>query len=147
MNWGHKITIVFIAFAAMMIYMVVRSFQANVDLVSEDYYLQELNYQEQIDKKQNLINDKRQVTHQMTDEGILLNFSRSSSIENIKGTVNIYRPSEADMDQTLDISLDSQYTQLISPRLLSPGKYVLKIDWSEDETLYYQEIELLIPGV
>jgi nitrogen fixation protein FixH len=147
MNWGHKITIIFIAFAAMMIYMVVKSFQTNVDLVSEDYYIQELNYQEQIDKKKNVKVDQKQISHQLTADGLELAFAANTDLSLIEGTINLYRPSEADMDQAMSIALDSMKRQLIAPDLFIPGKYILKIDWKEGSTSYYQEIQLLVPGV
>ena len=146
MNWGHKITIVFIAFAAMMIYMVVTSYQANVDLVTEDYYLQELNYQDQIDKKQNVKADQKEVRYELTQAGLELYFPPGAN-EPLTGIIHMYRPSEADLDQKLDIATDSTGIQIIGPKQLVPGKYVLKIDWQEGGTPYYQEIELLIPGV
>lgn len=147
MNWGHKITLIFIAFAAMMIYMVVRSFQANVDLVSEDYYLQELNYQQQIDKKNNVAAQQKEVVSRLTVNGVELQFAETVDPGQLSGTINLYRPSEADMDRAVAIALDSQRKQMIAPELLQPGKYILKIDWKEGNTPFYQEIELLIPGV
>jgi nitrogen fixation protein FixH len=146
MNWGHKITIIFVAFAGMMIYMVVRSFQANVDLVTEDYYIQELNFQQQIDKTKNVKADQKEVSHRLTIEGVELQFSEKSTLSNLEGNINIYRPSEADMDKSISIALDSQMKQMISPEFFIPGKYILKIDWKEGETPYYQEIELMVPG-
>jgi nitrogen fixation protein FixH len=146
MNWGHKITLVFIAFAAMMIYMVVKSFQTNVDLVSEDYYMQELNYQQQIDKKKNVKTDQKAIEYKLTSNGVELIFSESTMLSAIEGTINLYRPSEADMDQQLIINLDSMKRQRITPEMLVPGKYILKIDWKEGEIPYYQEIQLLVPG-
>lgn len=145
-HWGHKVTILFVAFAAMMIYMVVRSFQANVDLVSEDYYMQELNYQQQIDKKQNVKEKQRQVTHRLTAAGVELQFAAQNVQQETQGQINIYRPSEADMDKILPIALDDQLKQVISPQWLLPGKYILKIDWTEGNIPFYQEIELQIPG-
>ena len=49
MNWGHKLMIVFIAFAAMMSYLAYRAFKTEFELVDKDYYKNELKYQEVID--------------------------------------------------------------------------------------------------
>ena len=128
MNWGHKIAIIFVAFATMMIYMVVRSFQANVDLVTEDYYIQELNFQQQIDKTKNVRLDEKEVSHRFTMDGVELQFSEKTLSGELEGNINIYRPSEADMDKSVTIALDSQRKQMISPEFFVPGKYILKID-------------------
>jgi hypothetical protein len=55
MNWGYKIAITFILFGALIIFMVVKSFQQNIDLVTDDYYQEELKYQQQIDKLENTL--------------------------------------------------------------------------------------------
>ena len=147
MNWGHKITLVFLGFVIMMVYMVVKSFQANVDLVSEDYYLEELNYQQQIDKKNNVEAANMAIKYQITPEGVFLTFPDQTYLEKVSGSINLYRPSAASMDVQLSIALDSQFRQLIRPDQFSPGKYILKIDWTDGGKPYYQEIDLLIPGV
>ena len=53
MNWGTKIVFSFIAFAGLIITMVVISMRQDVSLVAKDYYVQEIAYQDQIDKIQN----------------------------------------------------------------------------------------------
>jgi hypothetical protein len=142
MNWGHKLTLVFIAFAAFMIYMVVRSFQANVDLVTEDYYLEEINYQEKIDKISNVKRFDKAVDYRLTMEGVELTFPENSA----NGTVHLYRPSEADQDKKYDLIVDEHNRFLIGIKDLRPGKFRIKLDWSDGAVPYYQEIEVLIPG-
>ena len=46
---GHAITIVFISFTVYILSFVYRSFTNEVDLVAEDYYAQEIAYQDRID--------------------------------------------------------------------------------------------------
>ena len=53
MNWGNRIILVFVCFIAFILSMVTRAFQQDFDLVAEDYYAQELNYQK---KKVNYYN-------------------------------------------------------------------------------------------
>src|SRR6478609_1391336 len=49
MNWGHKLTIVFVGFALLIGTLVYKCIQQKFDLVSDDYYTQELKYQDKID--------------------------------------------------------------------------------------------------
>ena len=49
-NWGYKILIVYLAFAGGILYMVYLTTLQNRDLVSENYYEEELAYQKVIDK-------------------------------------------------------------------------------------------------
>jgi hypothetical protein len=50
MNWGKSIMWVFIAFAAGMMFLVYRATQTQFELVEDDYYEQELNFQNQINQ-------------------------------------------------------------------------------------------------
>ena len=50
MNWGFKILMLYAAFVGMIIFLVFRTAHENIDLVTEDYYQQELAFQNKIDQ-------------------------------------------------------------------------------------------------
>ena len=50
MNWGYKILMVYVIFIAGILLLVFKSSSQNQDLVTEDYYEQELKYQQKIDE-------------------------------------------------------------------------------------------------
>ncbi len=49
-NWGYKIVLVYSVFVAGILYLVVQSSRQQMDLVTDDYYAQEIRYQEKIDQ-------------------------------------------------------------------------------------------------
>ena len=49
-NWGYKIVLVYCVFVAGILYLVVQSSRQQMDLVTDDYYAQEIKYQEKIDQ-------------------------------------------------------------------------------------------------
>jgi hypothetical protein len=49
-SWGIKIAMLYCGFVALIIIMVSMAMNQKIDLVSKDYYEQELNYQKKIDK-------------------------------------------------------------------------------------------------
>lgn len=53
MNWGYRLTFLFVGFAAMMITLVYKATHTRYELVSKDYYSEELRYQEKIDGMNN----------------------------------------------------------------------------------------------
>ncbi len=65
-NWGHKLTLGFVAFAGMIVYMVVQSMHTRYDLVSNEYYKDELQYQQVIDgaSRANMLGSRTTVTQQ-----------------------------------------------------------------------------------
>lgn len=145
MNWGYKITITFILFGALIIFMVVKSFQQNIDLVTEDYYGEELKYQEQIEKMENVNALETKVTAKLTDLGVLISFPDHVPYEKISGKVQLYRPSQSAGDKFYDVALDTNYALTIKSSDLRPGKYLLKIDWSDGVKPYFQEISVFVP--
>jgi nitrogen fixation protein FixH len=143
-NWGHKIALSFTAFAALMIFMVVKSFQQNIDLVAEDYYLQELTYQDQIDRIKNAKALSEAFSATVKGGEILLKYPKDLNPNRVTGKVVLYRPSYAALDQEFEVKANPNGEQLLAPSKLLPGKYRLKIQASTDIE-YYQELELFIP--
>ncbi len=137
MNWGHGLTLAFIAFAGLMIFMTVKSFQQNIDLVTEDYYREELAYQSRIDQ---IENSKAGNQVEIVEEGkeIYLNFPVTPE----SGRIHMYRPSDQRLDKLFDLSLAKNET--ISSQGMVPGYYILKLNWSDQKQEYYQEKGLFI---
>ncbi len=42
MNWGYRVALLYISFAGLIIFLVTKSVNEKVDLVTPDYYAQEL---------------------------------------------------------------------------------------------------------
>lgn len=137
MNWGHGIAIFFTCFVGFMLFLVVKSFQQNIDLVTENYYEQELQYQHQIEKIMNTQQLEETVKITTEKEGIQLSFPRLSAA--IEGQVQIFRPSDARFDLLEDLLPDSQNQQLIATGSLPPGFYRIKINWQSAGKDYYTE--------
>jgi hypothetical protein len=53
MNWGYRLTLLFIGFAALMFTLVYKATHTRYELVSKDYYSEELRYQDKIDGMNN----------------------------------------------------------------------------------------------
>ena len=53
MNWGNKLVVVFIVFGAFIGYLVYQAVNTKYDLVSKEYYKDELRYQDTIDRQKN----------------------------------------------------------------------------------------------
>lgn len=142
-NWGTAIVIAFVAFISFIMYFVI-SMSTNKkfdhDLVTEDYYQQELKYQDDINKVQNAKKLNQNIEFKKTDEGIILSFPKDLNTNNIKGKVFLYRPSNKQLDFEMPISL-SNHNLLIPDNSLLDGRWDIKIDWSykTDEFMFKKE--------
>ena len=101
LNWGTGIVIAFIAFIGFIMYFVINmntNDKYDHDLVTEDYYAQELIYQQEIDAEKNLQLLSQEIKGRKTNEGWLLEFPQEIESEKIEGTVFLYRPSNEHLD-------------------------------------------------
>ncbi|NRB59379.1 MAG: FixH family protein [Winogradskyella sp.] len=137
-NWGTAIVIAFIGFIGFIMYFVVNMAtddKYDHDLVVEDYYQQELAFQTDIDKEKNAKKLATNITWKKTNEGIVFTFPQELNIENIQGTVFLYRPSNKHLDIETPISL-SNHNLLIPDNRLLDGRWNIKIDWQHNNQSY-----------
>lgn len=131
LNWGTGIVLAFIGFIAFIMYFII---SMNVDdkydhdLVSEDYYSDELKYQADIDKLKNANDLSTNISYERTDEGLKINFPEDINYKEITGNMFLYRPSNKQLDFETAISLSNSYL-LIPDKRLVDGRWNIKIDW------------------
>jgi len=137
-NWGHGIILAlgsFIAFILFMIF-IFPDGQQNAEMVSDDYYGDELNYQQVIDAKKNADLLKDSLRYEQFASGIKVNFPQSITPENGKVHFDLYRTNDANLDVKKDLNLDGQKSFTIPKQVLSPGSYTLKVQWNQDKKPY-----------
>lgn len=137
-NWGTGIVIAFIAFISFIMYFVINMMtndKYEFDLVTENYYGQELEFQHDLDKQENAKNLEENISWSRTNDGILIQFPENLEIHNITGNVFLYRPSNKHLDFETEISLSS-HTLLIPDKRLLGGPWNIKVDWQYKENSY-----------
>lgn len=140
-HWGHGITIFYTLFVITVVSVLIASFSVDRSLVADDYYAKDLAYQGQYNKAQNALNatqDKLGINIITEQEIIEITIF---SVSPVKGEIHFYRPSDQSQDFTIDIT--SKRTTLSISKLLK-GKWILKVEWTEGKTPYYQERQIYI---
>lgn len=112
------------------------------DLVVEDYYKQELQFQSDIDKETNARKLATNISWKKTAEGIVITFPEQMDFEAIKGSVFLYRPSNKQLDFETPISL-SDHNLLIPDKRLLDGRWNIKVDWTYKNAAYLYKKEIL----
>ncbi|MEM6719314.1 MAG: FixH family protein [Bacteroidota bacterium] len=143
-NWGTGIVIAFIAFISFIMYFVVNmnvQEKYDHDLVTDQYYEEELQYQSNIDKERNAKKLAEDVRLKQTTEGIEIQFPTAVDNTKITGKVFLYRPSNRQFDFEIPISL-SHHTLLIPNNRLLGGRWNIKVDWSDGKTEYLFKEEI-----
>jgi len=143
-NWGTAMVIAMVLFMAFILQFVYRSIALDKyehQLVSEDYYKDELYYQQEIDKMNNASKLIQNVKVDRVGEGMLVSFPDEMTFTEITGIVYFQRPSDERLDFQKNISL-SDHNVLITDDKLINGKWKVKIDWKygDDEYLFKEAI-------
>lgn len=136
MSWGNKLIIVFMVFAALMATLVYKATQAKFELVSKDYYQDELRYQDKIDGAANAALEAP-IYIQVNDEIISIEFPDAQKNANITGEAWFYCSVDATKDKRFVLSVDSTGIQRIERKGLQKGDYQIKISYEINQKKYY----------
>lgn len=144
MNWGNKLLLVFIVFAAGMSFLVYRSVSTNYELVEKDYYKQELRYQQKIDGSIALNSLTSQVVLSQTETGIHLQLPGEMKDKKLSGEVWFYCAYDEKKDKKFTLQTDKNAFQSFALHEVQPGNYTVKINWGDGSRTYYSEKSLTV---
>jgi hypothetical protein len=144
MNWGHKLTLVFVVFASGISYLVYRSMNVDTQLVTKDYYKDELRYQQIIDGKNTANSLSSRVAIRLRDKTVSVQMPAEMKDQNVSGSIWFYCASDANKDRHIAIQLDKHAAQEINKAIFQPGVYTVKFDWSSRNKNYYSEETMTI---
>lgn len=143
MNWGKGITIVIISFLVGMTTLVVMAIRQDFDLVADNYYEKEINYQQQIDQQRNARLLAEQPTWQQRGDQWLLSFPASIAQQSPTGSVTFLRLSDDLLDVEVPIQLDTAGVLAVPvSRFGTKGVYELHIAWQMGGQSYYIQNEV-----
>jgi hypothetical protein len=145
MNWGLRIILLYTAFVGGMLFLVYKCTQQNIDLVSTDYYAQELKFQDKIDR---LNNSERQdvklvIVYTSEQSNIQITFPENCTTKNTTGEIVLFRPDNSKLDFKIPIVI-ADGVQNIPTENLSKGLWRVKSSWSTNDTPFYQEEKIII---
>lgn len=133
-HWGWRIALIYTTFALATISFMIFSFTQKVDLVSIQYYADELKYDARMLAEKNTVRLLEALS--VTNNGEVLSIQFPNTPES--GTMFLYRPSESDLDKEIKIAAGSA-EQLFSIATLQTGLWIAKIEWKSDNTTFYAE--------
>jgi hypothetical protein len=144
MNWGNKILLVFLVFAAGIFYLVYRSMHVNYELVSKEYYKDEIRYQDIIYASQRANALSRKIEIRQSANVIAVQLPDEMKDEKVTGVMWFYCAADETKDRRISMQPDQRGAQEITKQKFLPGSYVVKFDWTSKNTRYYAEEPLTI---
>ncbi len=114
-------------------------------MVEEDYYPKELKHEQVLVKMRNYNSLSEPLTLHVNQLSVQIHFPVYFKGQKLGGHVQVYRPSDKNLDYLVPVSIDSTLVQSIPISHFRHGNYVIKIDWYASGKAYYKEQELFIP--
>lgn len=144
MNFGGKIIILYLSFVGLILTLVFMSYGQKVELVSADYYAQEINFQQKI----NATNNEKSlsgasITHSINGNSVILKIDSVLLTNDFNGTVTFFRPSDSSKDFQLKMNFVNN-EQIIDSKKLIHGAYKLQLSWTSNQKNYFKEEVLFI---
>ncbi|HCR76474.1 FixH family protein [Chryseobacterium sp. C3] len=144
-NWGHG---VIIALASFMIFILSMMFlfpngQKNSEMVTDNYYEEELKYQDVIDAKKRADELKEKPVYNQNQAGIRITFPKDYNNSNTKVKFVLNRTDDQNLDVHKTVQLDANQSFLIPAQVLKLGNYTLRLSWTKDKTDYRMDYDVI----
>jgi hypothetical protein len=142
--WPYAIMIWMALFATGIFSFVVVAQKNHVDLVGADYYDQEMKFQQQIDRVANTRSVKREISVRYAAGAIDIALPPEHARQSPTGSIQLYRPSDASLDQKVVLAVGQNGDQKIDATKLRPGLWKVRITWKVGSEEYFFDQSLVV---
>lgn len=146
MNWGKGIIVAFVLFFGVIFTLAYISMNTEFSLVADNYYEQELAYEDQLVRIRNVNNlaEKPEFSIDRSALKVRLQFPESLAQGIKEGKVKFYRASSSRHDKEEALILDKEFgfEQDIAQFVI--GAWKIQLSWTDGENEYYKEIDFVI---
>ncbi|WP_083937705.1 FixH family protein [Hymenobacter aerophilus] len=145
--WPYYIIATFVLFAGYIGYMVQQAMRTSVDLVSADYYQQELRHGQRMEAvaRANALPAPVQVALDAAAHRLTLELPASLRGQAVEGTLQFFRPSNQKLDFTLPFQPTGEPArQQLNTSRLAPGLWRLRVQFTANNQPYFLEEVLSI---
>ncbi len=143
LNWGTGIAIFLVLFILSLVAFILFTITLKYDLVESNYYDKDIKYQEHIDKTKRFAELSEKPTIVEKNGYVFINFPEIYNPSDIKGVLHFYRPSDKNLDFNVKLNIADKNSQVIDMTNKAKGIWIVKLNWSNSETTYYFEEEIL----
>lgn len=142
-NWGHKIAAVYLLFVAGIVFLVIKANNQSFDLVTKDYYEEELKFQQVIDASGRTDSLSGKINVTKDNNQLIVSFPADFINKKISGEFFLYCPSDEKKDFKNSFESDSMIWIQKIPDGAS-GQYTVKLKWAVEGKSYYYEKSIFL---
>ena len=141
-NWGTGIAVFYILFMVVLVSVVIKTKSYDHSLVMNNYYEEDLKYQQQYDKLANTQAMDTPVLINQQPDKVTIQFPKE--MEDVNGEVWMFRPSNAKQDFRLPIQVSGENVMEIPTGSMSQGRWKIKVDWQSSSKKFYKEETIVL---
>lgn len=144
--WPWAIVITFVLFISGTVSLVVMACSQKAELVSQNYYEQELQFQGQLDRmnRTSQLTAPASVSYDPIRKVIAISLPPEHQGRKVTGHIDLYRPSAAGQDCGLALQTDERGMQSLDAARLGAGFWKLRLIWQVDGREYFHEQHVVI---
>jgi nitrogen fixation protein FixH len=115
------------------------------DLVSANYYENEVRYQQQLDSmnRSQSLAAQSVITYEPVRQNIVITLPTAQS-HGATGSVHLYRPSDARLDREVPLTLDAEGIQRLDAKQLHDGLWKVRVKWSVNGQDYFLDQPVIV---
>lgn len=144
-NWGGAVAAVYVLFAASTLGFVGFAMSRPVQLVSPDYYERALQHDQRAEaaERARALGARLRVALDAPAGAIDLALPPDASA-GARGSLTLYRPSDARADRTFALALDAAGRQRVAIATLARGRWLARLEWTAGGHTYFHETALVL---
>ena len=136
MNWGWKITAVYVTFVIGMLTLVFKASSKRVELVTKDYYAQELAYSKRLEAQRNMLNLSSTPSITIMDNTLMIELpTECTNVKNYH--IQLYCPANSANDRIIEGSTSGGMA--VPLHEIPKGVYVVKLSFTIEQKEYFFE--------
>ena len=140
--WSYGLLIFYTCFVTAVIGFAIFALRQKVELVSKDYYADELAFQDHIDSIERTKKLEHPPRWNIDKKERHLSLTFHSPIKS--GDLKFYRPSDSTQDRDIPLELDENNQFVLNLHDYSAGPWRAQLSWSDGQQDYFQEQVLVL---
>ncbi|MBI5386837.1 MAG: FixH family protein [Verrucomicrobia bacterium] len=139
--WPLGIVLAFVVFGLGTAALIVLASSQRAELVSRDYYEQEIRFQKQMERQDRAtqLGTNAAITFDPARGRITITVPPEHARPETQGAIHLYRPSAAGLDRHFALKPDSQGVQILDTAGLLPGLWKVRVAWNVGQREYWLE--------
>ena len=144
--WPYAIVATFVLFAVYIGSMVQQALRTNVELVSPDYYKQELAFQQRMETvaRTAALPSPVLLRHDAAAQRLTLQLPATLAGQTVQGQIHFFRPADQKLDFALPLLPAADLAQRINTSKMRPGYWRVRVDFTAGSQAYFVDQELTI---